>query len=105
MRPDQPGPAVVVAHVDSKTGPAVFHRLRDLKPGGLGLAGPGSEKRPGGVGNTGRASGHGLKGSVAVRTLSSAPAATLNAAASDGWESSMKPPAQVDRGLRLCSIA
>ena len=27
------GPAIVVAHVDSKSGPAVFHRLRDLKPG------------------------------------------------------------------------
>ena len=27
------GPAIIVAHVDSKTGPAVFARLRDLKPG------------------------------------------------------------------------
>jgi len=27
------GPAIIVAHVDSKTGPAVFYRLRDLKPG------------------------------------------------------------------------
>jgi len=27
------GPAIIVAHIDSKTGPAVFHRLRDLKPG------------------------------------------------------------------------
>ncbi len=27
------GPAIIVAHIDSKTGPAVFYRLRDLKPG------------------------------------------------------------------------
>jgi len=27
------GPAIIVAHVDSKSGPAVFARLRDLKPG------------------------------------------------------------------------
>jgi Sortase domain len=27
------GPAIIVAHVDSKAGPAVFYRLRDLKPG------------------------------------------------------------------------
>ena len=27
------GPAIIVAHVDSKAGPAVFKRLRDLKPG------------------------------------------------------------------------
>jgi sortase (surface protein transpeptidase) len=33
-RPGQPGPAVVLAHVDSKAhGPDVFYRLRDLKPG------------------------------------------------------------------------
>jgi hypothetical protein len=27
------GPAIIVAHVDSKTGPAVFYRLREVKPG------------------------------------------------------------------------
>lgn len=27
------GPAIIVAHVDSKSGPAVFARLRELKPG------------------------------------------------------------------------
>jgi Sortase domain len=27
------GPAIIVAHVDSEAGPAVFYRLRDLKPG------------------------------------------------------------------------
>jgi hypothetical protein len=31
--PGATGPAIIVAHVDSKTGPAVFYRLRDLKPG------------------------------------------------------------------------
>ena len=29
----QPGPAVIAGHVDSRTGPAVFYRLRDLRPG------------------------------------------------------------------------
>lgn len=32
-RPGEPGPAVVVAHVDSKAGPDVFYRLRDLERG------------------------------------------------------------------------
>ena len=32
-RPGSAGPAVIAAHVDSKTGPAVFYRLRELKPG------------------------------------------------------------------------
>jgi sortase (surface protein transpeptidase) len=32
-RPGQPGPAVILGHVDSKKGPAVFYRLRDLRPG------------------------------------------------------------------------
>jgi hypothetical protein len=32
-RPGERGPAVIVGHVDSKTGPAVFYRLRELKPG------------------------------------------------------------------------
>jgi sortase (surface protein transpeptidase) len=32
-RPGQPGPAVILGHVDSKSGPAVFYRLRDLRPG------------------------------------------------------------------------
>jgi Sortase domain len=31
-RPGQPGPAVILGHVDSRTGPAVFFRLRDLRP-------------------------------------------------------------------------
>jgi Sortase domain len=29
----KPGPAVISGHVDSKTGPAVFYRLRDLGAG------------------------------------------------------------------------
>jgi sortase (surface protein transpeptidase) len=33
VRPGQPGPAVVLGHVDSKTGPAVFHRLDELTAG------------------------------------------------------------------------
>ena len=32
-QPGQPGPAVIAGHVDSRTGPAVFYRLRDLQPG------------------------------------------------------------------------
>jgi len=32
-RPGQPGPAVILGHVDSKTGPAVFYQLRALRPG------------------------------------------------------------------------
>jgi LPXTG-site transpeptidase (sortase) family protein len=32
-RPGQPGPAVVVGHVDMHHGPAVFFRLREMKPG------------------------------------------------------------------------
>lgn len=32
-RPGEPGPAVVVAHVDSRAGPDVFHRLRELHTG------------------------------------------------------------------------
>ncbi|MBM7790938.1 class F sortase [Tenggerimyces flavus] len=31
--PGATGPAVIAGHVDSKTGPAVFWRLRDLQPG------------------------------------------------------------------------
>ena len=31
--PGATGPAIIIAHVDSKAGPAVFKRLRDLKPG------------------------------------------------------------------------
>jgi sortase (surface protein transpeptidase) len=31
--PGQTGPAVVAGHVDSRTGPAVFFKLRDLAPG------------------------------------------------------------------------
>jgi hypothetical protein len=33
--PGERGPAVIVGHVDSKTGPAVFYRLRELAPGDL----------------------------------------------------------------------
>jgi sortase (surface protein transpeptidase) len=32
-RPGEVGSAVMAGHLDSKTGPAVFWRLRDLKPG------------------------------------------------------------------------
>ena len=32
-RPGEPGPAVIAGHVDSHTGPAVFYRIRDLRPG------------------------------------------------------------------------
>lgn len=32
-RPGQPGPAVLLGHVDSKAGPAVFYHLRELTPG------------------------------------------------------------------------
>jgi hypothetical protein len=32
-RPGHPGPAVVAAHVDSRAGPDVFYRLRELAPG------------------------------------------------------------------------
>ncbi|MFI2711492.1 class F sortase [Micromonospora sp. NPDC018662] len=33
--PGEPGRAIIVGHVDSKSGPAVFYRLRELKPGAL----------------------------------------------------------------------
>jgi sortase (surface protein transpeptidase) len=32
-RPGQPAPAVIAGHVDSRYGPAVFYRLRELRPG------------------------------------------------------------------------
>jgi hypothetical protein len=32
-QPGQVGPAVIAGHVDSKTGPAVFYRLRELRKG------------------------------------------------------------------------
>ena len=32
-RPGAAGPAVIVGHVDSRSGPAVFHRLGQLRPG------------------------------------------------------------------------
>ena len=32
-RPGGPGPAVIIGHVDSASGPAVFGRLRELAPG------------------------------------------------------------------------
>jgi sortase family protein len=32
-RPGDPGSAVVLGHVDSRTGPAVFYRLDELRPG------------------------------------------------------------------------
>jgi sortase (surface protein transpeptidase) len=34
-RPGQPGPAVILGHVDSRKGPGVFFRLVELKPGTL----------------------------------------------------------------------
>jgi sortase (surface protein transpeptidase) len=33
FRPGQPGPAVILGHVDSKSGPAVFFELRNLRAG------------------------------------------------------------------------
>ncbi len=33
--PGEPGPAVIAGHIDSKTAPAVFYRLRELAPGAL----------------------------------------------------------------------
>jgi sortase (surface protein transpeptidase) len=32
-RPGAPGPAVLIGHVDDRTGPDVFYRLRELRPG------------------------------------------------------------------------
>jgi LPXTG-site transpeptidase (sortase) family protein len=32
-RPGEAGPAVIVGHVDSRRGPAVFSRLKELRPG------------------------------------------------------------------------
>lgn len=37
VRPGDPGPAIVVGHVDSVSGPAVFYRLRDLRPGAVAM--------------------------------------------------------------------
>lgn len=34
-RPGDSGPAVIAAHVDSRIGPAVFHRLDELEPGDM----------------------------------------------------------------------
>lgn len=31
--PGERGPAIIAGHVDSRSGPAVFYRLRDLQPG------------------------------------------------------------------------
>ncbi|MFE9691759.1 class F sortase [Micromonospora sp. NPDC005806] len=33
--PGEPGRAIIVGHVDTRSGPAVFYRLHDLKPGDL----------------------------------------------------------------------
>jgi Sortase domain len=35
--PGQVGPSVIAGHVDSRTGPAVFYRLRELRPGQVAL--------------------------------------------------------------------
>jgi sortase (surface protein transpeptidase) len=35
LTPGQVGPAVIAGHVDSKTGPAVFYRLRELRRGDI----------------------------------------------------------------------
>lgn len=32
-RPGAPGPAIILGHVDSRSGPAVFYRLRELRAG------------------------------------------------------------------------
>ena len=32
-RPGERGPAVIAGHVDSRTGPAVFYKIGDLRPG------------------------------------------------------------------------
>jgi hypothetical protein len=37
--PGDPGPAVIAGHVDSRAGPAIFFRLRDLRPGDTILVG------------------------------------------------------------------
>jgi hypothetical protein len=37
--PGDPGPAVIAGHVDSRAGPAIFFRLRDLHPGDTILVG------------------------------------------------------------------
>lgn len=37
VRPGSPGPAVIAGHVDSRAGPAVFHRLRELGAGDIVL--------------------------------------------------------------------
>jgi hypothetical protein len=37
VTPGYPGPAVIVGHVDSISGPAVFYRLRHLRPGDLAV--------------------------------------------------------------------
>src|SRR5206468_11505451 len=34
-RPGEPGPAVVLGHVDSASGPAVFYHLAELRPGAV----------------------------------------------------------------------
>jgi sortase (surface protein transpeptidase) len=38
-QPGAPGPAVLIGHVDDRTGPAVFYRLRQLRPGDQILVG------------------------------------------------------------------
>jgi LPXTG-site transpeptidase (sortase) family protein len=42
-RPGERGPAVIVGHVDSRQGPAVFHRLGQLRQGDRIVVGRGSE--------------------------------------------------------------
>ena len=37
VRPGDPGPAVIAGHVDSRNGPAVFFRLRDLRVGATAI--------------------------------------------------------------------
>jgi len=37
VTPGDPGPAVIAGHVDSISGPAVFYRLRQLRPGDLAV--------------------------------------------------------------------
>jgi hypothetical protein len=37
VRPGQTGPAVIAGHIDSTSGPAIFYRLRELRPGDRAL--------------------------------------------------------------------
>jgi Sortase domain len=51
-RPGQPGPAVILGHVDSKSGPAVFYQLQTLRPGDIVRVGLPEACLPGGARRT-----------------------------------------------------